>query len=162
MAVTAQYLAQTRVTETITLSVPDAASSKVLHDDWDFSHNLSGSTSTPVTKVVAAQVALSGGAATIDLTSLTGANGVAVDGTGLKVQLLKLRNPSTNGNDITIAVGASNGYEFRGAAWSETLSPGDETLFFSADNAPDIGAAAKTLDLSGTLTQALDVQIVMG
>jgi len=154
---------KTSVQQTFDTSAgPAAGTPKVTHATWDFKHSLSATSTPPFSKHAAFKQALTAGAATIDLTALTGFNGEAVDGSGLKVQVLKLRNPSTNANNITITPGAANGYDLMGAAMSLTLEPGDEVILFGLDTAPDIAAADKDLDLAGTGVQALDVEILMG
>ena len=84
---------------------PAASTTKrrVTHDQFNTTLELSAASTPPVTKVAALQAALVAGAATIDLENLTGTNGAAVVGTGLRVQAMKVRNPSTNANAITIA-----------------------------------------------------------
>lgn len=62
----------------------------------------------------------------------------------------------------TIVEGASNGYELLGNAWSIVLQPGQQFGAYLKDAAPDIGASAKTIDISGTGSQALDVVLVIG
>ena len=135
---------------------------KVTHDQLNTGLALSGGSAVPVTKVAAFLQALTNGAATVDLTALNGTNGHAVNATGLKLQALKVRNPGTNANPISIGHGAANGYEFLGADWKVTLQPGQEVLLYGADAAPDVGSGAKTLDLAGTGTQALHILAVFG
>lgn len=154
---------QTSVQQTFDATAgPAAGTPKVTHAGWDFAHSLSATSTPPLSKHAAFQQALVAGAVTIDLTSLTGFNGEAVDGTGLKVQVLKLRNPSTNANQISIEPGVANGYDLLGSDMKLTLQPGDEVLLYVPDTADDIGAADCELDLAGTLIQALDVEILMG
>lgn len=116
----------------------------------------------PVTKEAVFQKAMTAGAATIDLTALTGLNGASVTFTGLKVQSVKFRNKATNANDITITEGASNGYELLGNGFTLILKPGQEAQFYLNDAAPDVGGSAKTIDISGTGTQVLEVAMVAG
>lgn len=145
--------------------VPDAvdANRKITHNGFNTaSLSLSGSTTPPVSMVASFQQALSGGAATIDLTNMPGTNGAAVNGTGLKVRAFKFLNPATNANPITIATGASNGYALAGSAFSVTLAPGQETSMYLKDGAPAIGSGAKTLDLTGTGSQVLHAILVIG
>ena len=121
------------------------------------------SASTPAcTARAGADVALSSGTHTIDLTALTGTNGAAVDGTGLRVQYAKFLNPATNANPITIAEGGTNGYDGFGASFSITLVPGAEVLIRTKDAGSDISSTKKTLDLTGTGVQALSYEIIMG
>ena len=113
MSVTLTLTSNITAVETLETNVPAAAATKrrVTHDQFNTTSELNAASTPPVTKVAALQAALTAGAATVDLTSLTGTNGATVDGTGLRVQAMKLRNPSTNANAITVVEGASNGYD---------------------------------------------------
>jgi hypothetical protein len=42
------------------------------------------------------------------------------------------------------------------------LSPGDEVTFFKKDTAPDVDSTHKTIDLAGTGSQALNVELIAG
>ncbi len=164
MSVKLEYttnLTATEVLETNTVSSA-AASRTVKHTLLNKAATLQASTTPPVSKVAAFEQALTAGAATIDLTALTGTNGAAVDGTGLKVQAIKITAKATNANVITITKGASNGYALAGADFSVALAAGQEFVLFGNDAAPDIASDAKTLDLAGTLAQAVQVIVVMG
>ena len=125
---------------------------------------LTASSTPPVTKHALFSKPLSTGTGTIDLTALPGITAdETVNGTGLKVQFLKFKNPSTNANKITAAKGGSNGYQLDGATtWSVPLAPGQSVFFELDDAADDIGSGNKTIDLTGTGSQALSVQVVMG
>ena len=116
----------------------------------------------PMTVVHVIKKALSTGTATVDLTSLTGSLGEAVTLTGLKVQAVIFKNPSTNANSISIAEGASNGYELLGNAFSITLPPGSQVCVYIPEGAPDVGSSAKTWDLAGTGSQELLIGIAAG
>jgi len=107
-------------------------------------------------------VALAAGAATVDLTSLTTVSGRNFSLSGLKVRQMKLTNPSANANAITIAKGAANGYTGFDAAFKITLQPGQSWLFDDAGNGVLVDATHKTLDLTGTGTQALQIAITGG
>jgi len=163
MSVKAAITMGLTITEVLELGVPFAQASNkdIVHNGLNKSQTLEAWTTVPVTKHAAFQQALAVGAATIDLRALAGTQG-AVDGNGLKVQAVMFRNPATNANAITIAKGAANGYELLGAGWSITLQPGQQVQLFLNDAAPDIAGGAKTMDLSGTLAQVLDCEIVMG
>jgi len=165
-SVTVTYLVKATVAEVLdSAKVPAAADGArtVTHSGFDTEKKiLSGASTPPVSLVACMAKALSGGAATIDLTALTGTNLLSIDGTGLRVQILRLKNPATNANPITIAKGASAGYDGLGAAFSHTVVPGGEATFLTNDAGSDIGAGNKTLDLAGTGSQVLDVEIVLG
>ena len=139
-----------------------AANQTVTHNAYDLGTVASATTLSPATMVVAFQQALTGGTATIDLTSLTGTNGAVRDASGLKLQGLLLRNPSTNANQILMEPGAANGYDAFGASWQVTLQPGQQAMYYGYDATPDVGASDLGLDMTGTASQALDVIMVFG
>ncbi len=122
-------------------------------------------TSTPAaTKKARFDLTLSSGTGTIDLTALPG-NSVdeTINGTGLKVQVLKFRNKSTNANKITVAKGGTNGYQLDGATtWSDPMAPGQSSLRLLNGAADTIGSTKKTIDVTGTGSQVLQVLIVLG
>ncbi len=164
MSVTLNYTTNLTVKETITAGVPDAlaASAVVTHDQFNKSVSLNGATTPPVSVTASFVKALVSGAGTIDLTALPGTNGATISGTGLKVQALKVQALGTNANPITLTFGASNPYALHGATFVMALSPGQEYQFFGNAATPTIGSGAKNIDLSGTGTQSLNVQVVMG
>lgn len=162
MSVRVNYNSSLTIRETLETNVPAASDAEILHNGYDTNAPLN-STSTPTaTKCAVFAKALSAGAATIDLTALTGTNGVTIDGTGLEVVAAKFQNPSTNANNIQICFGASNAYLLgTNAAWKITLCPGDEYLGKFHNN-PAIDATHKNIDLAGTGSQTLNVEIVLG
>lgn len=126
---------------------------------------LSASTTPAVTAAASFQQALSGGAATIDLTSLPGLETTdTVSFNTLKVQQMKLQNPSTNANKIVASNGATNPYRLDGAttAWIITLAPGQSVLLNLANAGDTVGSSHKTIDLAGTGSQALNVEMTAG
>lgn len=164
MAVTSTYTSTLDILETLGTPAADAAATApgVLHNAWDINEALSATTTPAATKTASFQKALSGGAATIDLTALTGTNSAAVDFTGLKVQHARFQNPSTNANNITVKFGAASAYLLLGAAWSVILAPGMEVLLRGNNATPIVSGSLKNIDLSGTASQALNVQLVAG
>lgn len=166
MATTATYISGVNAVETLATNVPAVASSNnsLQHTGYSTSKALTGTGSSglpAVTKLAYFSKALSTGTGTIDLTSLTGTNGATVDLTGLKVCLMKFRNPSTNANTITVAKGASNGFGLTtsGTTFSIPIPPGGEVTIFCDEGTPDVGGGAKTLDLTGTGSQTLECAI---
>jgi hypothetical protein len=150
-----------QVVETIETNM-DMASDANVTLAMNASRVLDAASTPPATKSAFFKKALVDGASSIDLTALAGPNAGVVDGTGLRVQAIKLSNPAANANPITIAKGAAAGYAGLGAAFSLTLAPGAEVTLFNNDAGADIGVANKSLDLTGTGTQALSVGIVLG
>jgi hypothetical protein len=161
MSVAATYSLKLEVRETLTVGVDAASLPVVLHDQLNVSGTLNATSAVPATKHIQdAAVPLAAGVYTIDLTALPGTGGATVDGTGLKVQLIRIHNKGAAA--MTFADGVTNGYELLGAAWTITLPPGGAMQFYLPDTAPDIGASAKTIDVTGTGTQTFDLSIVMG
>ena len=163
MTVNINYQSKITAVETLEANVDSLGTDKqVTHNQFDTTKALTSGTTPPVTKIAASVQALTAGAATIDLTNLLGVNGAVVDGTGLKVQILKIKNKAESANPISIAPGASNGYDIFGADFKVTLQPGQEATLYGNDATPDIAAEDKTLDLAGTGAQECEIIVVMG
>jgi hypothetical protein len=124
---------------------------------------VSATSGQPAVMQAAFAKALAAGVATIDLRALPGLlAGITQDGNGLKVQHYVFENPATNANPITIAKGAANGYALFGATGLIELAPGDLIEADVPESRPDVAGGAKTIDLSGTGTQAINVHLVLG
>lgn len=166
MSVTATVVSKVTARETLETNVTlaNASNRAVLYDGLDSSTPLSSTTTPAISKIAAFRKAMVAGAATIDLTALTGSNGVAIDGTGLKVQTIMVKAVAGNVAVITIGKGASNGYGMgtAGAAWSIPMHGGDKATLEKNESMPDIAAGAKNIDLAGTGTDAVDIIILMG
>lgn len=161
-SVKATYKLSLSVLETLGTAVPAAGTPQITHDGFNTNlGTLTGATTVPATKTTAFTPTLSAGAATIDLTALTGVNGAVVDGSGLKVQIFKFINPAGNGA-VTLTFGAANPYLLLGTAWKVILLAGQEIMLYLNDACPDIDATHKNIDLAGTGAQAFKCQIVMG
>jgi len=165
MSVTLTYAATGTVAEVIAnndISFSNTANKTVTHSALNQSGTLTSATTPPVTKVAIFNQALTGGAATIDLTALTGTNGAATTMYGLKVQYIFVKAKSTNANAITLTEGASDGYALMGNGWTVTLAANQWFTFYGNDATPDVDSGAKTIDLSGTGSQSVDIEIVAG
>lgn len=152
------------VTETLA-GIPFASTTakdkQIVHNGLNETWTLNSGSTPPATQVCDFQKALSTGAGTIDLTAVPGSLG-NLDLTGLKVQLVRFRNPSGNANPITVTFGAANGYLLLGTAWKMILQPGQSVELFLNDASPDVDATHKNIDIAGTGSQALDVLLVAG
>lgn len=157
------WASQITVVETFTGNYIASADNTATTNGLNETGTLTASTSVPVIKHVAYQKTMSGGAATIDLTSQPGINTAeTIDMTGLKVQLAKFRNLATNANNITVAKGASNGHTLLGASWEFTLAPGQSVTIYGNEAVADVAAGVKTIDITGTGSQVLEIQMVAG
>jgi hypothetical protein len=162
MPVTATIQSTLGVKATFGSTYLSAQDKEVTVDGLKETISLNSGSTPAVTKHAIFKQALTAGAATIDLTSLTDVAGASFSGNGLKVRAAKFRAPATNANPITITPGASNGIDLFGASSSVTLSPGQSVLFYFKDGAPAIASGDKTLDLAGTGTQELEVELLIG
>lgn len=143
----------------------DPGNNTVLLSGLNESGTYDATTSVPVTKAAAYEVPLTAGAATIDLTALVGLSlEEVVDGTGLKAQFVKFKNKSSNANLMTVTRGASNGWgpDAAGSAFTIPMSPGQSHLMSLADASIDVAAGDRTIDVSGTGAQVLQIEILLG
>lgn len=135
---------------------PGATAERVTDAGLNTTQNKLGSASTPpVTKKAHFAQALTAGAATIDLTALTDAQGAAIASTGLRVQAIKVQNP--NANQLAVTPAVSNGYGL-----TFTVPPQGEVLITSTDLLAEVAAGAKNLALAGTGTQSSNWMIIFG
>ena len=159
MAVDLTYNDTLTVSETIgqnTGGAP-ALTNKITHSLFNETAILGGATTPPVSKCSHFVAALVAGTLTIDLTALLGTNAGPIDGTGLKLQFLRVKNLGANA--MTIAQGASNPCAI-GAGL--TIPPGGCHKFAFNTGLAAIGSTAKTLLLTGTAAQTANVTILLG
>lgn len=167
-AITAHYDVKLEVDETLALSQDLAAGETTFtHETTLTTRDTLNASSTPaVTKVFSDSLNLSGGAATLDLTALTGPASVTVDFTGLKVQLVKLACPTANTGGITVDRGATNAYNLFGednsSAEQVEILPGCSMLMFNNDKVADVSATVKNVQFAGTGTESIEVMLVAG
>jgi len=162
-AVSVTYASTITIAETLPNNTGSAADASriVTHNQYNESGTYTAATTPPVTLQASFLQALSAGAATIDLRALTGTNGASVDGNGLKVQMVRVKNLGANA--LTVKSGASNGHTgFFTATTGTIIPPGAHMQLFTNDNGDDIDATHKTWDLTGTGAQTSEWTIVMG
>ena len=101
------------------------------------------------------------GTATVDLTAITLARDVTQtqDLTGKKLRAVDLKAPSTNAANVSITVGASNGYPLAGSSFTIELAPGDRMCFLKAADGTAVSSSAKTLDVTVTSTDVLEAML---
>lgn len=143
--------------------VTDPALDFVMDDTNGVFTKVLNATSTPaVTKGWQDQVALSGGAVTIDLTALALTGLTSVDFTGLKVQAVKIKVSASATGAMTFVPGATTGYNIFGASGSLVLPPGGVAVIYAPEGWADVGAGAKNIDVSGTGTETFWIEMVAG
>ena len=148
------------IRETLTAGVEFAENPTVTHRVGG-SVDLTSASTPDIEKFGADEPALAAGAATLDLTSLKGTNGVTVDGTGLRPRWIYLKN--TGVADITFTKGASNGNDMFAGSWTFTLRPGEEKDHkFSAAGPSVVGGTNKIIDITGTGADTFQYAILLG
>lgn len=163
MSVVVTYNDQIKTVETLPNNTGSASAANrvVTHDQYDEAVTLNSGTTPPVTQIAAFLLTLSGGTVNIDLTALVGTNGATLDGTGLKIQIIRIKN--LGANPMVIKSGASNGHTgVIGATTGETIPVGGHMKKFTGDQGDDIDATHKILTVTGTGSQTAEVTIVLG
>lgn len=167
MSVTVTYAATATVAETIANNTGSAAAASrlVTHTNYNVSATLNSGSTPPATTVAEFLLTLSSGAATIDLTALTGTNGASTSGSGLKVQIVRIKN--LGANDMTFYEGATNGHNMfsidsGSGVGGQVVRPGGHIMLYANDSGDDISGTTKTWDVVGTGSQTAEVTIIMG
>lgn len=162
MPITVNYAAQATVVETLANNTGSAlaASRVVTHTEYNEVATLSGASTPPATMVAEFLLTLVSGAATIDLRTLNGTNGAVVDGNGLKVQIVRIKN--LGANPMTFKGGSATPHNMFTVTTGQVVFPGAHIMIFSNDGGDDIDATHKFWDVSGTGAQTAEVTIVMG
>lgn len=144
------------------LDVEGANNATLTYKEYDRTSPKYDGSSTPAVSLVAADaMSLTGGTDTINLAAAPDAlGGTSVDFTGFKVVGLIFNN-SANSNSVTIAKGATNGYELQ-STHSIVLGAGAVMAFDFDDSLSDVAAGARTLDVTGTASDVLSYVIVGG
>lgn len=142
-----------------TLTGADGATAPTIYfDAFNVSGRLNADSTPPATKVICKTIALTAGAYTLDLTTETGTNGAAIAGTGLRVQMIRVRNNGANA--MTFSEGASNGLAL--ACGTFIVPAGGIVQMYLNDAAPDIAAGDRAIDVAGTTTQEFELTIILG
>lgn len=162
MSVSCAYAFTATVTETLE-NTPGATSSNkvVTHNDYNEAATIDATTlASPATKCAHFLATLSTGTVSIDLSALSGTNGATIDTTGLKVQLVRVKN--LGANNLTIKSGASNGHNFFTATDGTVIPPSGVAMFFAPEGTQDVASGDRIWDLSGTGSQTSEWTIVAG
>lgn len=166
MAIIVDSNNRVQVTEVFSATKAIATGQNVTYSAYDTTETIRSdavSPAVPVSKFAYNEVAMTAGALTLDLTALVHQDSSSVDGTGLKLQKFRVSNPSTNSNNITLVVGASNPYDFMGDASGQvTLAPGAEFRYDGNETLEDIDSTHCEIDVSGNGTETVRYTAIMG
>jgi hypothetical protein len=164
MSVKLTYEVVTRIEEVLAGNTPDVVDSekKVIHAAWDSDKVLDASSTPPASLTASFEAALIAGSLDIDLRALVGTNSIPVDGSGKKVQMMKVMGKAGNANFINIKKGVANGYDGFGAAFQADVLAGGELTFYTNDGGNDISGTNYNLTLTGIGTQVLKIILVLG
>ena len=162
---TAQLVSQWNITEVPT-GTPSCVSDRIVSRDFNpGAEQLSPDSTVPVTKYSGPEYTIAASKVEIDLTDLEGSQG-NIDGTGLKVQGLRVQMASTNTDPITIGPGDSDAYELFGVGNELELSPGARVDFFFNETLWDVmgtsGTDPKNIKLTGTDDDVAKVELLLG
>ncbi len=163
MALSLRYDMNLKITDPYALGLDNVEDANLIHTLGTIGGTLSSNSSVPITKPWSDNVAMTAGAVTLDFTALDQVNLPVVNATGLKLQLFIFRNLSANSNTITIKDGATNGYDIFGDSSGQiTLNPGEVEMRFCNESLEDVSATVKTIDITGTGTETLEVVMAFG
>lgn len=125
---------------------------------------INATSTVPATKAYSDTLTLTAGAVSLDLAALTDAINADLNLTGLKVQALGIKCPTTNTAPVAVAAHATNGYALLAASDGKVEVQIGGSLFMTFnDDAPDVGASAKVLEFTSSDTDAtVQVLIVAG
>ena len=177
MATISQVKIRNSLEVTESLDNAPAASSSVKSAGFnDAATTLTPTSTPPATKAAAWQPEITGSSSSsssssgapldtdelaIDLTAVQGIQG-EFSASGLKLQVMRLHNPSTNNGSVTIGPGDSNAYNPFGASQEVTVPAGGRLTMEFADGSPEIGASAKNLKLAGTVGDQYELELIFG
>ena len=163
-SITATGILNLSIKETLTTSVGSDSPDPVTGHLSFQTDELTASTTVPATIVVDVTHTLSGGALTVDLTSLTGTNGSSVTASGLKLQYFTAKCPASNTGALTLTTGSVNGFSIddAAAAWLIPVHPGGWVAWYGVNLSQDVAGGDLAIDLSGTSTDTVDMMYVFG
>jgi hypothetical protein len=150
-----------------TISSSATDSSRVVHSAFNRSGSRLNASSVPPVDAVVFDELTTDGADTIDLTNCKTAalpTGGA-DMTAKKVVAALFSCPATNAAAIVITPGASNPYPIFGTGNDISIPPGGHvqiSFVGVVSPLPAVSGTVKTLDITGTATDVLNYEIVLG
>lgn len=165
MSVELEILQRLRITETVIDDFISAAQDTLQRDAGKGTVELDDGTTPDVEDYAIFELALSGGAGSINLAALPHNHGgvnITKDFTGKKIRAWLFWTPDTNANNITITKGASNGYSPVGTSFTKVIPPNGASSDDFDTAAIDVASGARLLDVTGTGSQVVFCAIVCG
>ena len=170
MSVTLRYETKFQADEIPDLALDLAPSNPTLPHRIQYSNNpgISGTfdstTTVAITKCYSDRRALVAGAYTLDLRTLVGPNGVALDLNGLKVKGIIIVANSANTAGIKVVKGNATGYLIWGTSAGEvTVYPGFPVEMIFGNNLAAVSATVKFIDFSSSQADAeFEIILVAG
>lgn len=163
---TAKYAFSLTVDEVKDMSLDLITNPTITHTTGTDTDTLTAATTVPVTKTYSDTIPLVVGAYDINLAALPGPEATTIDFTGLKVQLVKIICPASNTLPILFDAHAVNGYNLFGAdnasAEQVEVMPGGKLMIYHPNNAEDVAAGVRVVDVSGTGTESFSIILVAG
>ncbi len=103
---------------------------------------------------------------TLDLTSLTDPEGASYDGSGKRIQEIRISAPATNVGDIVVSGGDSDPYYLFGTSNEFDIEPGMVIAIRADDNLPIIATStavtATDIKFAGTSGDVYTYQFIIG
>lgn len=160
MAVSSTFAFTCDTRETLTAGVDGADNPVIYHNGFNVTGVIDSTTTPDAEGIVSKTLAMTAGAYTIDLSSMTGTNGAAVNMTGKAIRIFRIENAGAAA--MTIAKGASNGHTGLGATFQAAIPIGGAIQFYLKSGGVAVSGTDKTLDIAGTGTDSFNLTIVYG
>jgi hypothetical protein len=119
--------------------------------------SLDGTTTPPITKYWGKKLA---GNQSLDLTALVPDLGTTINGTGLKVQAIRINNLSAT-NSVTVSNAVANPYSLNAGNPLVVPAGGTLVLLFN-DKLADVAAGAKAIEIAATAGQDYQIELWLG
>lgn len=164
MSVQLRYQAKFEADETPALGLDLAPTNPILPHRIVYpgvTGTFDASSTVAIAQVYSDRRALAAGVYTLDLRTLVGPNGVALDLNGLKVKSIIVVANSANSAGIKIVKGAATGYLIWGTSTGEqTVYPGFPVMQIFGNNLAAVSATVKFIDFSSS-DQTAEFEIIL-
>jgi hypothetical protein len=140
-----------------------SAKSSIVIDGCNTSIALSATTTPAATMVAHDQLTLSGGADSVDLTAAPSTNGVTVDATGLRGQIIIISAPTANVGAVLWRCSHANGIDNFGTDATATIGAGQALMISSGDGGTNIANGTfDIMEFVGTASDLVNWIVVFG